>query len=90
MFDNKKEEMTKQPFKVFQTEEEWKQAVMEEMKKMQGERGAQVNQRSEVSGIKQRLLAEEAKIKERFPEFDLRQMLIEDPEFRERVLKDIL
>ena len=87
MFENKKEQMTKQPFKVFQAEEEWKQAVMEEMEKMQGERGTQSQQRNDVSQIKQRLLAEEAKIKEKYPEFDLRQMLIEDPEFRERVLK---
>ncbi len=78
---NRKATMNEEPFLVFNTEEEFQEAVMEELKKMQG------GEKEGASDIKAKLLEEEAMIKERFPEFDLRKMLREDPEFRERILK---
>lgn len=80
---NKRTVTNEEPFLVFQTEEEFKEAVLAELEKMQGEK----RQGEEVSGIKEKLLEEEAMIKEQAPDFDLRKMLREDPEFRERILK---
>lgn len=78
---NKKTIANEEPFLVFQTEEEFKEAVLAELEKMQG------NKREDVSDVKAKLLQEEAMIKQQVPEFDLRKMLREDPEFRERILK---
>lgn len=81
-----KKEQT-QPYRSFETEEEWQEAIQSELlgriksiseakKKNQGAENA-----------KKAMLEAEAKIKEQVPEFDLATMLKEDPEFRERILK---
>lgn len=80
---NKKTIANEEPFLVFQTEEEFKEAVLAELEKMQGEE----REREGVLDVKEKLLQEEAMIKQQVPEFDLRKMLREDPEFRERILK---
>lgn len=69
------------PFKVFYTEEEWNEAVENE-----------ISQREElgedsVLNVKNRLLEEAAEIKRKVPEFDFFKMLREDKDFRERILK---
>ena len=87
--------MNQRPFKVFQTEEEWQEAIEAEMEKRQsqyeGDENAEdgvVSQKSNNSEqIKEMLLAQARKIKERVPDFDFIRMLKEDPEFRERILK---
>ena len=81
-----KKEQT-QPYKSFETEEEWQEAIRSELlgriknvqeakKKSQG-----------AEEIKKAMLEAEARIKEQVPEFDLAAMLRDDPEFRERILK---
>lgn len=76
---------TKKPFKVFMTEDEWNEAVLEEFEKMNQGKGEESG--DEVSDIKARLLDEASRIKEQVPDFDFKRMLAEDPEFRERILK---
>lgn len=87
--------MSQRPFKVFQTEAEWLEAIEEEIAKRDGEfegEGYEESQNPERSTmaseqIKEMLLAQARKIKERVPDFDFVRMLKEDPEFRERILK---
>lgn len=69
------------PFKVFYTEEEWNEAVENE-----------ISQREELGGdsvstVKNRLLEEAEELKRKVPEFDFLKMLREDKDFRERILK---
>ena len=76
-----------EPFKSFQTEEEWQEAMSTELLeriKMLSE--AKKKQQGE-DNIKKQMLEAEARIKERVPEFDLAEMLKNDPQFRERILK---
>ncbi len=76
---------TKKPFKVFMTEDEWRESVLAEAEKLQSSNAGESGY--EVSDIKQKLLDEASKIKEQIPDFDFKKMLTEDPEFRERILK---
>ena len=93
MFQNNKKEMNQRPFKVFQTEEEWQEAIEEEISKRDGEyeeydeRNIQDSKSPDSEQIKEMLLAQARKIKERVPDFDFVKMLREDPEFRERILR---
>ena len=85
--------MNQRPFKVFQTEEEWQEAIEEEIAKRDGEyeeydeRNVQDSKSPDSEQIKEMLLAQARKIKERVPDFDFVKMLREDPEFRERILR---
>ena len=85
--------MNQRPFKVFQTEEEWQEAIEEEISKRDGEyeqydeRNIQDSKSPDSEQIKEMLLAQARKIKERVPDFDFVKMLREDPEFRERILR---
>lgn len=85
--------MNQRPFKVFQTEEEWQEAIEEEIAKRDGEyeeydeRNIQDSKSPDSEQIKEMLLAQARKIKERVPDFDFVKMLREDPEFRERILR---
>lgn len=80
---NRRTVTNEEPFLVFQTEDEFKEAVLAELEKMQDEE----KKREGIFDAKEKLLREEAMIKEQVPQFDLRKMLREDPEFRERILK---
>lgn len=77
MLNSRKE--TEKPYLVFNTEEEFQKAVALELQKMQDQ--------DDTKSVKNKLLAEEAELKKEVPEFDLKTMLKEDPEFRERILK---
>ena len=85
--------MNQRPFKVFHTEEEWQEAIEEEIAKRDGEyeeydeRNVQDSKSPDSEQIKEMLLAQARKIKERVPDFDFVKMLREDPEFRERILR---
>lgn len=90
--------MSQRPFKVFQTEEEWQEAIEEEIAKREQdfedegfaeERSPEKPENRAVDSeqIKRMLLAQARKIKERVPDFDFVKMLREDPEFRERILR---
>ena len=85
--------MNQRPFKVFQTEEEWQEAIEEEISKRDGEyeeydeRNIQDSKSPDSEQIKEMLLAQARKIKERVPDFDFVKLLREDPEFRERILR---
>ena len=98
MFQNNRKEMSQRPFKVFRTEEEWQEAIDEEIARRssqyegeeyeEGENPKSFERDSlESERIKQMLLAQAEKIKEKVPDFDFVKMLKEDPEFRERILK---
>ena len=63
---------TKKPFKVFMTEDEWNEAVLEEFEKMNQEKGEESG--DEVSDIKARLLDEASRIKEQVPDFDFKRI----------------
>ena len=85
--------MNQRPFKVFHTEEEWREEIEEEIAKRDGEyeeydeRNIQDSKSPDSEQIKEMLLAQARKIKERVPDFDFVKMLREDPEFRERILR---
>ena len=69
------------------TEDEWKDAVLEEVQNMQNNDTVSPTSAEDTTLIKNQLLAEAAKIKEQVPDFDFIKMLKEDPEFRNRILK---
>lgn len=82
--NNKIFKTQQKPYKVFNTEEEFNEAVMQAMEEYAGEYGDEENSSE---AIRERILEEAEALKEKFPEFDLRQMLKENPKFREYVLK---
>lgn len=80
---NSKKTTEEKPFKVFYSEEEWNEAIEDEISR----READSADEDSVANVKNRLLAEAKRIKERVPEFDFFKMLREDRDFRERILK---
>lgn len=80
---NSKKTQEEKPFKVFYSEEEWNEAIEDEISRRETEATGD----NSVENIKNRLLAEAQKIKERVPDFDFLKMLREDKDFRERILK---
>ncbi len=82
--NNKIFKTQQKPYKVFNTEEEFNEAVMQAIDEYTREYDDEENSSE---AIRERILEEAEALKEKFPEFDLKQMLRENPKFREYVLK---
>lgn len=80
-----KEKMKQKPFKVFYTEEEWREALENEIGSREREEETG-NMQNPHEDAKRRLLEEESRMKQIVPDFDLRRLLKENVEFRNRVL----